>query len=84
MAGDISCCSLPKASAPIPEELIHEEKPGQVVWEERHNRNIATAESQESFMRIPPPLVLLAISQTQDGGDDAIGIIISRTCRNVR
>ena len=27
----------------------------------------ATAESQESFMRIPPPLVvLLAISQTQD------------------
>jgi hypothetical protein len=45
-----------------------------------------TAESQESFfMCIPPPLVvLLAISQTQDVGDDAIGIIISRTCRNVR
>jgi hypothetical protein len=43
------------------------EKPGQVVWEERHNRNIATAESQESFMRIPPSLaVLLAITQTQD------------------
>ena len=49
------------------------------------NRNIASAGSQESFMRIPPPLVvLLAISQTQDVGDDAIGIIISRTCRNVR
>ena len=27
---------------------------------------------------------LLAITQTQDVGDDAIGIIISRTCRNVR
>ena len=41
--------------------------------------------SRKSFMRIPPPLVvLLAISQTQDIGDDAIGIIISRTCRNVR
>ena len=40
---------------------------------------------KKSFMRIPPPLVvLLAISQTQDVGDDAIGIIISRTCRNVR
>ena len=76
---------MPKASAPIPEELIHEEKPGQVVWEERHNRNIATAESQESFMRIPPPLVvLLAITQTRDVGDDAIGIVISRTYRNVR
>ena len=76
---------MPNASAPVPAGLIHEEKPGQVVWEERHNRNIATAESQESFMRIPPPLVvLLAISQTQDVGDDAIGIIISRTCRNVR
>jgi hypothetical protein len=76
---------MPNASAPLPEELIHEEKPGQVVWEERHNRNIATAESQESFMRIPPPLVvLLAITQTQDVGDDAIGIVISRTYRNVR
>jgi hypothetical protein len=49
------------------------------------NRNIASAESQESFMRIPQPLVvLLAISQTQDVGDDAIGIVISRTYRNVR
>jgi len=76
---------MPNASAPLPEELIHEEKPGQVVWEERHNRNIATAESQESFMRIPPPLVvLLAITQTQDVGDDAISIVISRTYRNVR
>ena len=76
---------MPKASAPIPEGLIHDEKPGQVVWEERHKRNIATAESQESFMRIPPPLaVLLAITKTQDVGDDAIGIIISRTYRNVR
>ena len=27
---------------------------------------------------------LLAITQTQDVGDDAIGISISRTCRNVR
>ena len=76
---------MPKAFAPIPEGLIHEEKPGQVVCEERHNRNIATAESQESFMRIPPPLVvLLAITQTQDVGDDAISIVISRTYRNVR
>jgi hypothetical protein len=76
---------MPKASAPIPEGLIYDEKPGQVVWEERHNRNIATAESQESFMRIPPPLVvLLAITQTQDVGDDAIGIVISQTYRNVR
>ena len=41
--------------------------------------------SRKSFMRIPPPLVvLLAITQTQDVGDDAIGIIISRTYRNVR
>jgi hypothetical protein len=76
---------MPNASAPVPERLFPEEKSGQVVWEERHNRNIATSESQESFMRIPPPLVvLLAISQIQDVGDDAIGIIISRTCRNVR
>ena len=37
------------------------------------------------FMRIPPPLVvLLAITQTQDVGDDAISIVISRTYRNVR
>src|SRR4249920_3769205 len=39
--------------------------------------NIAAAESQETFMRIPPPLVfLLAISQTQDVRNDAVGIII--------
>jgi len=49
------------------------------------NRNIASAESQESFMRIPPPLVvLLAIAQTQDVADGAIGIVISRTYRSVR
>jgi hypothetical protein len=49
---------MPKASALIPERLIHEEheekaqltgEPGQVVWEERHNRNIAAAESQETL-----------------------------------
>jgi hypothetical protein len=50
---------------PIPKGHIHEEKaqlagePGQVVWEEYHNRNIATAELQKTFVRIPPPLVSL-------------------------